>query len=173
MKTFIKKYLAVVLLPYICFFNLIFFLGSGAFKEWSIVKTVLLFSMVGLINLTETIGLIIQFIILIKNLLSCEWNKLNIREIAVIKLLQIPAYILFFIIGFSTFFLPLGFIITIFCYALDVWSIIVSGAFTCIGLISEKNKNKINKKQMILHGIISFIFCFDVIDAIILRKKLK
>jgi len=118
-------------------------------------------------------ALICSLSIFIKSLVT----KRNARELLrlnlVIKLVHIPAYVIIFILG-------LAFMITIFTFAisivlmiLDVMTIFLSGLIGLSGVIRGYSEEKISMKSATIHGILQFVFCLDVISAVIVYRRVK
>lgn len=124
--------------------------------------------------------LLIGFLIYIINIIfiAMGWNgKWNARELAGVnmlaKLLQIPAYIFNFLAGIAC-------LITIFSMGISVALIFLDGF--CIGMTgllgiaafhNMQREGRISKKQAVVYSIGSFIFCVDVILAIVGYRRSK
>jgi len=100
---------------------------------------------------------------------ACEVLRLNM----VIKLVHIPAYVIIFILGFAFMLTIFTFAISIVLWILDVMTIILSGLIGLSGVIRSYREEKISKKSAIIHGILQFVFCLDVISAIIVYRRTK
>ena len=106
------------------------------------------------------------------------WNgKWNARELArvnmLVKLIQIPAYILIFLAGIAC-------LITIFTMGISVALIFLDGF--CIGMTgllgiaafrNMQREGRISQTQQVFYSIGSFIFCVDVILAIAGYRRSK
>ena len=106
------------------------------------------------------------------------WNgKWNARELArvnmLVKLIQIPGYIFIFLAGIAC-------LITIFTMGISVALVFLDGF--CIGMTgllgiaafhNMKREGRIAKTRQVLYSIGSFVFCVDVILAIVGYKRSK
>jgi len=92
----------------------------------------------------------------------------------IIKVAQIPIYIFHFIVGVMGLFMSvwgIGFIL--FAIIIDLFTIAVSGTFLLAGIIGLYRKEKISKKEMILYGIASYVYCVDVVISIYICIKVN
>lgn len=103
-----------------------------------------------------------------------RWTALELAKAnMVVKLVQIPAYVLIFLMGLActiTIF-TIGF--TVVFFFLDCLSIVLTGL---IGLGAAKlgcREGILSKKETLLYGVLPFLFCLDVICAIVLFRKVK
>lgn len=124
--------------------------------------------------------LLIGFLIYVINIIfiAMGWNgKWNSRELAGVnmlaKLLQIPAYIFNFLAGIAC-------LITIFSMGISVALIFLDGF--CIGMTgllgvaafhNMQREGRISKTRQVLYSIGSFVFCVDVILAIVGYRRSK
>lgn len=90
-----------------------------------------------------------------------------------IKLVHIPAYVLFFLTGI---FGALGaiafvftFIITVFAIVADLFTIMASGTQNLVTLIALSRKGELKTRYAVLFGILGYIYCADVVAVIIFR----
>ncbi|HEX3017860.1 MAG TPA: hypothetical protein VHP31_08420 [Caproicibacter sp.] len=103
-----------------------------------------------------------------------KWNPQELLHInMVIKLIHIPAYILIFIIGLVCLLTIFTFAISIVLMILDSMTIFLSGLIGLGGIIRSYSENKLSKKAAVMHGILQFVFCADVISSIIVYRKVK
>lgn len=97
----------------------------------------------------------------------------------VVKAVQIPAYVFHFglgILGVITNIIT-GFAPLFFALFIDFVTIAITGAFTTANSIGLCKRNIITKPIAVLASLLSFIYCVDVADVIVLyvlsRKKIK
>ena len=102
-----------------------------------------------------------------------------------IKLIQIPAYAALFVLGalflatiFTipfTLFLATIFTIpfTLFIVFWDVVTIILSGAVGAVFLRKNYCAGCLNHTEWIVHTVLQFVFCADVVSTVIVFRKLK
>lgn len=93
------------------------------------------------------------------------------RELALagmlIKLVQIPAYVLWFAVGMM-FFLFMGPVLAFF---VDMQTILLSGLVGLAAVLRCKAEGKLERKAVVIHGILQFIFCADVFSAVWVYRK--
>lgn len=120
---------------------------------------------------------VIALICAITSFITSIRNKRYTLEVLrinmVIKLIHIPAYFLIFIVGLCCMITIFTLAITILLILLDIATIILSGLIGLGGIIQCFKSNKISMKAAILHGILQFIFCADIISSIVLYRKFK
>lgn len=97
----------------------------------------------------------------------------RLRVNMMIKLIHIPAYILIFLIGFLCLFTIFTIGVSLVLMILDCVTVFSSGLIGLSGVIRSRKANLISKKTANIHGILQFVFCADVISAIILCKSVK
>lgn len=166
-----KKYISVILFPYFILINLFFFTGAGNFSDYPQPVKILLYSAFFLVNGAEIFFVIACIIRAFKAAFSEKPDAFFMKKVIICKLLQIPAYILIFMIGFICFPLPLGFLITLFCFAGDLLSIAITGLLMTSVMIAAFRRKLFSKSSALVHSILSFIFCIDVADGIYLLIK--
>lgn len=90
-----------------------------------------------------------------------------------IKLIQIPAYAALFVLG--ALFLATIFTIpfTLFIVFWDVVTIILSGAVGAVFLRKNYCAGCLNHTEWIVHTVLQFVFCADVVSTVIVFRKLK
>lgn len=95
------------------------------------------------------------------------------RTQMIIRLAQIPGYILILVasILFLLFVFTFGF--SIFFLMLDTASIMITGLFSIPVYSSLHRNGLIGRKQAVCYSILSFVFCADVVVSIICYKQVK
>lgn len=88
-----------------------------------------------------------------------------------IKLLHMPAYTIIFIIGLLYASTVIGLMVTFILLIIDCIIIFLSGMVGTTGIVKMKHDGKISSRQAIKNGICQFIFCIDIINAIVLYIK--
>lgn len=91
----------------------------------------------------------------------------------VVKAAQIPAYGLIFVLGllsFSTLF-TMG--LSVFLLLFDLLSILLTGLIGVAGAARCRADGTISKRLAIWSGLLQFIFCIDVISAVVLFIRAK
>jgi len=103
-----------------------------------------------------------------------KWDALSLAKTAMImKLAQIPAYVLIFVLG-------VVFVITIFTipfsiglFVMDCLSVCMTGLFVISSAIATVRSNTFTRKGIIWVIILQFVFCADVVSSVIFYIKLK
>lgn len=97
----------------------------------------------------------------------------TVRELALanmlVKLVHIPAYVFWFAAGIL-FFLFMG---APLAFMMDAMAISLSGLVGLGAVLRCKKEGILTGKQTVIHGILQFVFCADVVSAIILYRKTK
>ncbi|MBQ8541275.1 MAG: hypothetical protein IJ435_07355 [Clostridia bacterium] len=157
----------VIVLAMFALFNDAIMINIFQSNAFLLIGSVLLWWGVSLISLLITMVIATQ-----RKWDSCELAKVNM----ILKTAQIPAYVIIFLAGLlcmiTVFTLPGTILLMLF----DCLAIILSGIFAAYGAIRCYKEKSINKKQCIILAIGQFIFCVDVVCAIVLfiaagRKK--
>ena len=63
--------------------------------------------------------------------------------------------------------------VTFILMILDGMTIILSGLIGISSIINGLRENKISLKQAVIHGVLQFIYCADVISSIVLYRTVK
>lgn len=106
---------------------------------------------------------------------TCKgWDALSLAKSAVIlKLIHVPAYVLIFGLGIlltiAIFTIPFSFGL----FLLDCLTLFLSGLLTTASIINAVRQGVCKFKDVFWVIILQFIFCADVVAAIILYKKLR
>ncbi len=166
-----------LILPYVALLSLalIFFSSKVAIFD-SVMENVfnnnglLLIGVLLLFFVISAVLSVVFFVISIRN----GWNALSLAKTAmIVKLIQIPAYVLIFILGvllaITIFTLP--FVLLLFL--VDCFSLFSSGAIAVSAMINSVKQGEFKLKEVIGFIISQFIFCADVVMAIVFYKKLK
>ena len=167
-----KKYIAIIPLivyPYAYILWIIGFLLSGLTLEEfiGIDAIMIIFAAIFIIyNVYILFIIIYNFIQAIRGKYSAyQLAKMNL----LVKGLQIPAYIFHFIIGLIGFVMSIwgiGFIIL--AVVVDFLTIALTGLNALGCAIRIKKENKASTVVSVFTGMYSFVFCIDVIIAVVL-----
>ena len=89
----------------------------------------------------------------------------------VLKLIQIPAYVTVFLLGciFAITIWLFAFVIVLFF--LDCLTILLTGLIGLTASIRCAGEKRVSKGLCVANGILSFVFCADVVLAIIFYVK--
>jgi hypothetical protein len=101
-------------------------------------------------------------------------NSLEVLRInMIIKLIHVPAYLLIFVFGLlctlTIFTIGINIVLIIF----DGMTIILSGLIGIGGIIRGLRENKISIKKAVLHGMLQFVYCADIISSIVIYRAVK
>lgn len=96
-----------------------------------------------------------------------------IRTVMLIKVISIPAYIVIFIVGTLCMLTIFTFGISIFLMLFDAMSIFLSGTVGVAAVKRAHDEKVISVGEAVLHGILQFLFCADVVSSLILFCKAK
>lgn len=103
-----------------------------------------------------------------------KWDVLSLaKTVMIIKLVHIPAYVLIFVFGIllaiTIFTIP--FSIGLFLF--DCLSLFLTGALMISAVINSIKQGIVKFKDILWIMILQFVFCADVVSAIIFYVKLK
>ena len=91
-----------------------------------------------------------------------------------LKLCNIPIYIMVFVLGSCVVPFPVwGIISALILSFFDYWLLIPSSMYGVNGLIQARKEGKITPVSALINGILHFFFCVDVISAIIMYRAVK
>ena len=91
----------------------------------------------------------------------------------IMRLVQIPAYVLIFFMGVIGMFLIFTIGISLALFLFDIISITVTGIASVAVYAILADLKMISKKQQLLYSIGGFIYVLDVIAAFLCYKKVK
>ena len=145
------------------FFNMIierFFEGDGL----RLILTVLSFAVYAL--LACLIGFILS---IIKN-----WNAVSLAKTAmIIKLIQIPAYLLIFFLGAMFMLNVFTYLLAVILFWLNCLTLFMTGLLTSSSAINACRGGLITKMQAVLIILLQFVFVADVVASIVHYSKLS
>ena len=105
--------------------------------------------------------------------LQKQWDALSLAKTAmVIKLVQVPAYILIYVLGVALLITIFTIPFSIALFVLDCYTLYLTGTIAVAAWINAGREGLINRKQCIWFIILQFIFCADVFATIFFYKKL-
>lgn len=173
MKKHIKM-LPVMIYPYIYVVCLIFVFSLGGVIGADLVNEygfLILCVMAVVINLYSVV-------IVMAYLIQAIRGKLNSKELItltmVVKLVQIPAYVVHFVIGLIGMVLSvwgIGFVI--WAILIDLLTIFLTGLIGTSAGISCFKDTVLSKREAMLYSFLCFIYCVDVIDCIVFFFKVR
>ena len=116
---------------------------------------------------------ILVFVVLIPNMVYAfvldkheENSNVLLFWDMVLKLCNIPIYIMAFTLGFEIFFTPLGIIMALLYAVLTYVLLLATSMYGVSGLLKARREKKITKATAIVNIILHFLFCADVISAV-------
>ena len=103
-----------------------------------------------------------------------KWDCVSLAKLfMIVKLIQIPAYVLIFILGvfmaITVFTIP--FSIALFLF--DCFSLVLTGIGVISAVINAIRQGVSTPKELFWLAIAQFFFCVDVVASIVLYVKLK
>lgn len=103
-----------------------------------------------------------------------KWDFVELSRVnMLIKTISIPAYLFIFVFGLACMLTIFTFGISIVLMVLDAMAIVLSGLIGISAVKRSYDNKAISVKEMILYGILQFVFCVDVVVSIILFRKSK
>lgn len=157
-----KKYIPLIFILLFPYVPILILFGGGP-VELLLIGTAVMF-------LLALIASVICLVCAIRNKWPAEHLALANM---IIKILHIPAYLFTFVVGVFGLISVKFIAITLFMFLFDCVIIGLSGMVALSGVIRARAEQKISTGHMVLFGISSFMFCIDVISAIILYITMK
>ena len=164
------------LIPYLCLFTMatMFFCFDYQFFRIIMEKVFnyngpLLVLTLFIIVAVSCVLSIISFVLSICK----KWDPVSLAKTsAIIKLLQIPAYLLIFVLGvlllISIFTFAVSFIL---CF-LDCLTLVLTSLITVAAIVNARRQRLITKTEAVIFSILQFIFVVDVIFSILFLFKI-
>lgn len=90
-----------------------------------------------------------------------------------VKLAHIPAYVVIFILGLSMMLTLFTMGISILLVVFDVMAIALSGLAGLVAVRRCRLQGLCSRRFAVLHGILQFVFCADVVSAIVVYRKAR
>lgn len=97
---------------------------------------------------------------------GCDTRQLALAGMLT-KLIQIPAYVLWFTVGIALFL----FTGPLLAFMIDAMTIALSGLVGLSAVLQCKKAGILTGKQAVFHGVLQFVFCVDIISAIYVYIK--
>lgn len=103
-----------------------------------------------------------------------RWDALSLAKCAmIVKLIQVPAYILIFASGVFLLITIFTIPFSIGLFLLDCLCLFLSGLLVASASINAVRQGLCEPKEIIWVIILQFVFCADVISSIVFYRKLK
>lgn len=130
-------------------------------------------SLIGLVLLLVFLVIIFTVAYFILCLLKAFDHVSLAKTAIIVKLLQIPSYVVIFILGllFLIAIFTVRFTIALFMFYCVI--LFLSGLLSVAAIMNANRREMIIEIQAIVFGILQFIFVADVISTIILYRKLS
>lgn len=99
-----------------------------------------------------------------------NWDARSMARVSMAaKLFHTPAYLMWFLLALFLFI----FLGPVLAFTIDAMTIILSGLLGLAAVLRCKKEGVLTGKQAVLYGILQFVFCADVISAVILYRKTR
>lgn len=106
--------------------------------------------------------------------LARKWDSYELaRANMILKLIPVPAYILIFLLGCAFLITIFTFAISVILMLLDGMAIVLSGLIGVAAVKRNHSDKILSTKEMVAHGILQFVFCADVVSAIVVFYKAR
>jgi len=103
-----------------------------------------------------------------------KWDAVSLAKFAmIVKLIQIPAYLVIFVLGVLLMITIFTFPFAIGLYFLNCLSLFLSGMWVIAAAINALRQGICKPQEVVWTIIFQFVFCADVIAAIVFYIKLK
>lgn len=168
-----RKYLQFVLIalfPYLIVFALIC-IFKGYFMDTVFHNNV--YSLLLVLLILYFVALVCAVAVFIKGITKKKKSLEILHFNMIIKLIHIPAYLLIFVFGLLCTITIFTIGITIVLMILDGMTIVLSGLIGLGGVIGSLREDKISIKKAVMHGILQFVYCADIISAIVIYRTVK
>ena len=90
----------------------------------------------------------------------------------ILKLIHIPVYVGIFLMGLALS-VTILFAVILLLVVLDLMAIALSGLVGCAAVVRGQAEGHLTRTQAITFGVLQFVFCLDVISAVVLWLKLR
>lgn len=174
MKIFLKflPYAGILLFPYLIVFSL-FCVFTGFLMDTVFNNNIIYLLM--LIAGFFVIALMSALIVFFRGFSAKGMKKsLDVlRTNWIIKLIHIPAYLLIFVLGLLCTMTIFTIGITLVLMLLDGMTIMLSGLVGLGGIVGSLKADKIPVKRAVIHGILQFVYCIDIVSSILLYRTVK
>ena len=144
------------LFPYLILLYLIAFIQSGL---WPL----------GMLCALWVVFIVLNGLFLLKRIQTPEADSLVLASF-IIKLAQIPAFLMIFFIGILTIAYPA---LPLLLIILDWFAVLLTGFVSTGNICLLYRKHTMSKSMAIILGVMSFIFCADVAAAVVVWWKDK
>lgn len=170
-KKLLLIFIPIAIVPYLSLFALatIFFSTTLPFFGWimdSVFDSNALYLIAALL-LYYILAVALSIVCFVVSIYA-KWDALSLAKTAmIIKLVQIPAYLLIFV--FTIFTYPFSILL----FILDCLSLFMTGLLVIASATSAIRKNIFSFIEIIWVILLQFVFCADVISSVVFYNKLK
>ena len=106
--------------------------------------------------------------------ISKSWDPLSLARTAmIVKILQIPSYIIIFILCILLSLVVLTIPVVIGLIIFDYFTLLLSGLLVGAAAINSTRQGMCKRDNVVWIIVLQFVFCIDVVAAIILYLQLK
>lgn len=103
-----------------------------------------------------------------------RWDALSLAKCAmVVKLIQVPAYTVIFVLGVLFFTTVFTFPFTVGLFLFDCFSLVLSGLLLLASAINAVREGLTEKKTALLFVLLQVVFCVDVIASVVFYLRMK
>lgn len=165
------KFSLIALFPYLIVIILLMI-----FLTPSIIESVFqgnIFILLAILLIIFLVALAFSLVTFISSLFDKKKAVDLTRVNMVIKLIQIPAYLILFIIGMLSMITIFTMGIGLFLIVLNVLSITLTGLIGLGGVVKMFREKRLQITEAVIYAILQFVFCADVICSIVMYIKAK
>lgn len=120
------------------------------------------------------LGCIFSIIIAFSRAVKNKWDTVKLlRMNMIVKLVHIPTYIFLFVLGLVCLMMIFTVGVTVIIVILDAMTIFLSGMISVLTVSKGCTEKLFSPGKAVLFGILGFVYCVDVIEAVILYIKVK
>lgn len=176
-KKLLLIFIPIAIVPYLSLFALatIFFSTTLPFFGWimdSVFDSNALYLIAALL-LYYILAVALSIVCFVVSIYA-KWDALSLAKAAmIIKLIQIPAYVLIFVLGLMLLITIFTYPFSIALFMLNCLSMFMTGLLVIASVISAIRNNIFSFTEISWVILLQFVFCADVISSVIFYNKLK
>ncbi len=162
--------LPVLLFPYSLF------LGMYCLYTPAIMEKVFFnngYLLIAAVFVCGVVAFFFSFLLALLALLKKKEGLSMARLNMIVKLCQIPAYLVIFVLGSMFFVTVFGIGFTVFFFLFDCAAIGMTGLIGAVSVFRAFAEKKLTKKEGIVFALLQFIFVADIVACILLFVRLR
>ena len=102
-----------------------------------------------------------------------QWDPISLAKTAmIVKLIQIPAYLIVFVIGVLMILSIFTFAFSVLLWVMDCVTLVLTGMLSVAAAIIGNRKQLLSNKETIMFSLLQLVFVADVVATIVLYRKL-